>query len=359
MPQVFGHKYQLFIGQPSQGLIEVHREPVGIEANIPALIKNPDFQPVSRPVDSLVTPDIDESERPVSSVTGGYIDYTSLPSQAVLIEDPIQIDATIKQSSGRTNGSTPAGTIKVYNLSKVTINQITADSTVVLKAGYTTDNELPVVFIGQIERVYTTREGADNVTTLYCKDAANPLKSAKFARSYPIGFEYQYILLDVIEEFGRNGVPFGSFIGDDRSAQAIQEGVTYNAKLGKVLSEICDEIDFTWFISKGRLYVQPRELDRLIDFVIIRPENVIGAIQPNDDKSALSVSDRSSKPPGIKVDTFLNGSVGLNTYVKIESGDFKGDYKPDSIEHRLNWYNGPWQTTIETQGVKEFANNTG
>tara|TARA_Y100000310_G_scaffold74348_1_gene70496 strand:- start:25729 stop:26751 length:1023 start_codon:yes stop_codon:yes gene_type:complete len=339
MPQVFGHKYQLFVGQPSQ-LVEVHTQPNATAGSPAAGAKVP------------------SDERLFSSVTGGYIDYTTIPSDVVMIENPIQMDASVKQSSGRSNGNTPSANIKLYNLSQSTLNRIVGNAAVVLRAGFDTDVELPLIFVGQVERVFTNRVGADNVTTLLCKEASNPLKNVIFNKSFPENQTYNFILLQIIKAFQDNGVPLGGFEESDRSIQSITEASAYNNKVGKVLSEVCDEIDYLWFISKGRLYVQPRELDRPTEFVTIAPQNVIGTIRPNDDKTALAAKDKNSKASGIKVDTFLNGEVGLNTYIKISEGAFEGDYKPDSIEHKLNWYSGPWQTSIQSQRIKEFATNT-
>lgn len=338
MPQVFGHKYRLYVGNPSQ-LVELHRVPTGMEGQIPPTIKRP-------------------SSDPVSVLTGGYIDYATVPNNVRLIENPIQMEARIRQVTGKTNGSTPNAEIKLYNLSSATLNDITANSAVVLQAGYDTDAEIPTIFVGQVETVQTNRVGPDNVTILVCKDAANPLKTVVFNRSFPTNQTYNFILLQVIQTFQQNGVPLGRFQENDRSIQSITEQAVFNGKIGTVLTQICDEIDFVWFISKGRLYVQPRDEDRPTDFVLINPSNVIGSIRLNDDKSALPTNDKESRPAGIKVDTFLNGEVGLNTYVRVQEGDFQGDYKPEAVVHRLNWYSGPWQTSIETQRVKEFDLNT-
>lgn len=338
MAEVFNHRYELFVGKPSE-LIERHNAPTGFEGQIPATIKSPD--------------------NTISIATGGYVDYVTVPNGAKLITQPIQMEADVKYSIGNTPGTPQSATIKVFNLSDDTLNFIEATAAVVLKAGYATDAELPVIFVGQVERAFTNRIGADNVTTLVCKEAANLLKAAKFVGSYPENQTYNFILLQLIKVFQDNGVPLGGFEESDRSIQSVKEDVAYSGKLSTILTKVCKSIDYTWFLSKGRLYVQPVELDRPLAFIEPARNQVIGTLKPNDDKTAIASKDKKGKPAGVKIDLFLNGEIGINTYLRLgaEFNTFEGDFKAESVRHRLNWQNGPWQTSIETQRVKEFATN--
>ena len=338
MPEKFGHKYELYVGKPTE-LIERHHTPTGFEGTIPAGIKSPNNLK--------------------SLITSGYVDYLTIPKDVKLITDPIQMEADIKYSAGKTSGSPQTATIKVYNLNKTTLNYIEADAAVLLKAGYEQDLDLPIIFVGQIVQVFTNRVGADNVTTMLVKEGANTLKNTKFAAAYPEGQTYNFVLLQIIKAFKDNGIPLGGFTESDRSIQSLENPSALSGKLGEVLTEVCGEIDFVWYLSKGKLYVQPKELDRLIDLVEIGADQVIGTLKLVDDKAGLSAKDKESKPAGVKATTFLNGDIATHTYMRITYGDFQGDYSPTSIQHKLNWKKGPWTTTITSQKVKKYdTNNT-
>lgn len=334
MAEIFNHSYELFVGKPSE-LIERHNEATGYEGTIPATIKRPD--------------------NTISVITGGYVDYVTVPNGAKRITQPVQMEADIKYSIGNTAGNPQSAVIKLTNLSDDTLNFITATDAVLLRAGYETDAELPVVFVGQVERVFTDLK----VTTLVCKEAANVLKDAKYVGSIPEGQTYGFIIQQLISKFADNGVPLGNFIASRRTIQSLQEDVAYSDKLGSVLTKVCSALDYIWFISKGRLYIQPAELDRPLAFVEPTRSQVIGAVKPNDDKTAIASKDKTGKPAGVKLTLFLNGNIGLSTYLRLSAsfGAFEGDFKVESVRHRLNWQNGPWQTIMETQKVKEFATN--
>ena len=336
MAEKFGHKYELYIGKPSE-LIERHHAPTGFEGTIPAGIKSPD--------------------NTKSQLTGGYVDYLTIPEDAKKITDPLQMEADIKYSKGKTSGTPQTATIRVYNLAPSTLKYLEADAAVLLKAGYEQDKELPVIFVGQVVKVSTVRKGSDNITTMLLKDGANTLKNTKFVGAYPEGQTYNFILLQMIKVFKDNGIPLGAFEESDRSIQSIKEDQSFSGTLSQEFTDLCNSIDYVWYLSKGKLYVQPKEMDRLIDLVEISADQVIGALKPNDDKTGTSSVDKESKPAGVKVNTFLNGDIGTHTYVRITYGDYQGDYIPDSVQYKLNWKNGPWSTIVDTQKVKQYVLN--
>jgi hypothetical protein len=337
MAEKFGHEYELFVGKPTQ-LIERHHAPTGFEGTTNANIKSPE----------------NVSEFSV----GGYIDYLTIPKGVKKIVNPIQLEAEIKYTVGKTSGAPQTATIRVYNLSEDTLNFIEADAAVVLKAGYTQDAQLPLIFVGQVEKVFTNRVGPDNITTIIAKDGSNVLKNVKFVAAYPSGQTYGFVIGQMIKAFADNGVPLGGFERSfTRTTQPIKEAQAYSGMLGQELSSLCEDIDYIWYLSKGKLYIQPKEVDRLIDVINISAKQVVGTLKPNDDKTGKSSKDKESKPSGVKLTTFLNGDIGTHTYLNITYGDYKGQYKPDSVSYKLNWKNGPWTTTIESQRVKKYVTN--
>ena len=339
MAEVFNHRYELTVGRP-QELIERHNAFNVSEGTQLSTTKTTD--------------------RVTSVITGGYVDYVTVPNGAKVITEPIQMEADIKYSIGQTSGNPQTATIKVFNVSQDTLNFIEANAAVILKAGYQTDSEIPVIFAGQIERTFSTKVGPDIVTTMICKEASNVLKNVRFVANYPEGQTYTFILNQLIKKFQDNGVPLGRFIQSRRSLQTVQEAVSYSGKLSTKMSDICNSIDYTWFTSKGKLYLQPVELDRPLEFIEPSITQIIGTVRPNDDKTAKASNDKESRPKGVNIDMYLNGEVGIHTYIRLgaQFETFSGDYRPDSVRFRLNWQNGPWQTSIESQRVKEFATNT-
>lgn len=338
MSEVFGHKYELYVRQPTE-LLEVVNGTTGYEGNVLALVKGKL---------KTVTPDYSKY-----SGSTGNSDYLTVDVGSLLIKNPIQMDADVKYSSGVSTSTPQMATIRLFNLSENTIAQIGKDYAILLKAGWDTDNKLPITFVGTIDKVSTKREGANKVTEIVCKEGGTVLSSATYSKSFPEGEKYQYVFLDLMQKFADCGIPTGLFLGNDKTTQGLGEPLKLSGLLSKQLTLLCDMLDYVWFISGGKLYVQPKNEDRYLDIVQVSASNALSISKHDDNKGASSVVSQAA-PAGVELVVFLNTEIRLETYVEILDGDYKGVYKPTEIKHKLNWHSGPWQTTLTCQAANTF-----
>lgn len=335
MAEIFGHKYELFVGEPSR-LIELHNAPTAYDDDIPALLKAP----------NLVK----------SQLTGGYVDYLTVDATFRRITNPIQMTAKIKYKEAKAGATTPnTATIKLFNLSDTTLEAIVTDALIMLNAGYEQDgDDLPLAFVGTVDHVSTQTEGEDEVTTILCTEGGNAIKSIRYVNSHPAGRTYNFILLQMIKHFKDNGIPLGRFQESDRTIQSVKEQVVYSGKLAKILTDLCESLDYVWFVCRGKLYVQPKDQPRATEILKIKPENVIGKISPIKNKAGISTANADSALKGVRFKTFFNGNIGLQSYVNIADGDFAGDYDIKKLDIDLNWADGPWTVSIETEEVEYY-----
>jgi hypothetical protein len=335
MAKIFGHKYEFYIGKAGR-LIQEHNAPTGYEQSIPPTIQNPNNE--------------------VSLLTGGFVDYRTIPDQHKLITNPFQMEAEVSYETPASGATKPqTASFKLYNISKETINFIEKNNVVILKAGYETDGDLPLAFSGTVGKVSTVRAGADLVTTIIAKDGGNPINSIRWVASFPEGITYNFVLLQMIKKFKDNGVPLGFFKENDRTIQSLQEPTAYSGKLSKNLSELCASLDYVWFISKGALYVQPKDLPRQTDFLEVYPNNIIGTVSPVDESLSKDATDASNRASGIKFSIYLNAEFGIDKYIKVKEGEYAGDYKPSKIKYKMNWKDGPWMCDIECAKVVTYG----
>jgi hypothetical protein len=337
MAKKFGHSYELYVGLATE-LVAKHSLPTGFDGTVLAGLRSPNKLEDFR--------------------VKGYIDYLTIPKDVKLIKNPIQLDAEIKYVKGATSGSPQVAKIMLYNLSEDTVNSIVADAAVILKAGFIQDPELPIVFVGQVQSVSTEKVDADLITTMLCKDAGNVLKNVKFAGSYPKGQDSGFVIKQMLKKFAENGVPTGDFIESIRSFTQLDSSSSFSGSLQGQMTELCSSLGMVWYISKGKIYVQPKELDRLTERFDVSADQVIGSVVPDDDKAGVTSVDKAAKPIGVKLTTFLNGEIGLHTYMRVLYGKYEGDYALTAVTYKLNWKNGPWTVTVTSHKVKNYENNT-
>ena len=330
MASAFIHKYELIVGNPTELLTSTQNT----ETATPA----PTALPEARAADVV---------EGVGS-SSGYSDYSTETTDALKISD-LQIEASIKYNTAPSGKSVQPAEIKIYNLTETAINFISGQSSVILKAGYRDDEAIPVLYIGQVISVSTERLGEDIVTTLLCGDGVNVIKNSKYEKTYNKGGTYGAILSDLITQFSEKGIPKGDFIEGERTTKVTPRAVIASGLLAEALAEVCGAIDYVWYISLGKLYIQPKEIDGLKETVKIIEANVKGTIGVLDDKSSTTSFSKSDKPKGIKLTTFLNGNISTNTTLNVSFGKHAGDYKITSVAHTLNFRGDAWETVVECQ----------
>lgn len=333
MTVAFLHSYELTVSSPATLLADTQNTETAAPA--PSTL-------TANEASTVVTGD----------TSSGYSDYATATVNAITISQ-LQIEADILYNiSPKGKGSQPA-TIKIYNLSQTNINLITAQSSVILKAGYAPQKTLPAVYIGQVTQVYTRQVGPDIVTTLICGDSKNIIKNAQYNKTYVKGTTYGSILKDLLNQFSDKGAPLGEFTEGERTAKAIGRALTREGSLASSLSAVCNEIDYVWYVTLGKVNVHPKEKSGFIETVDILESNVKGVISLHDDKSGVPTFSKEAKPQGVKLTTFLNGNITTNTTLNIKFGPFKGSYKITSVSHSLNFRGEAWDTDIECQRISE------
>lgn len=339
MSDVFGRKYEIYIGLPTE-LIYKHTTPVGVIGEVPALIAEMNLKEPKLGVGGL------------SSLSGGYIDYVTIPKQVIKLdsysgENPLQFQADISYNKNPSGGKAAPAKIKLYNLNKETLSYAQKDAAVIIKAGYVQDKVLPMIYVGQVISSKTQRDGEDYVTELVCGDGITPMKMVKFSGNYAANTTHNKMITDVMDVFAANGVPKGIFKATDRTRYTNQSARNFVGTAAGTLDVLCKEIDYTWYITKGKLNVMPRERPRTGKLIELYNKNIIDKVELLSDNAASSSNSPDAKTSGVKLKIFLDGNIDNTVDISLKEGDFKGDYSVDSVDFKLDYYGTDWYAEIE------------
>lgn len=270
------------------------------------------------------------------------------------------------RSNNKTGGSrTNPAIIKIYNLTSASREFISSvNNYVVLKAGYRLNSGtegLPVLFTGQIEEVFTIKEGNDIVTTLKCKDGYTPNKSIRFAKSFPEGTQYTEIFNFLAQLWANNGISEGSLILDQEgivapvptvppSQATADNGWSYSGYLRQAMDDLCKEFYYKWQIVNSKLFVYPKNFPDMVgqatltedDIITIRPR------QANTDNTSTNVD-----VTGVEVKVLCEGRLDTSKQLRIQGGDYEGTYRIVEVKHNLAFEEEQWTTTVMCEGLKE------
>jgi hypothetical protein len=278
----------------------------------------------------------------------------------------------------KSQGLNSPAIIKIYNVAQASLDKIKEDDTLFLKAGYE-GQSLPLLFVGTIKKIFSTRNRSGTLeTTIICGDSINPANSLRIAGIAPPNTTYGALIQDLLTFLANNGLPTGNFnrepieninaIGQEFRVyqQGVQSsttpttrtfinGRTYEGTALGELNKICEEINYHFFISLGKIYVQPNfnllGSTQKRDFLTIKSDMLKNPITPNKDSSGQSESEGDKR--GVTMHTFLDGRIKtgiINIELDVE-GSYKGDYSIAKVKHILDYEGSDWDTisTIKRQ----------
>lgn len=285
------------------------------------------------------------------------------PEEAALITD-LQITANIAGSSN-TSGGTSSTTISIFNMSDATrdIVELT-NNYVILEAGYAQDEELKMIFSGQVTNFETKRRGQDLVTILQCSDAYTPNNSVRVSKYFPKTQTYADLIEYLITAYKENGVPLGEFtkkwessfnsilpqnyiqlpvIKQTPANTPLVTGYSMSGYLHQVLTNICNEIGYVNYIANGKLFIHPKGYTKTVE------QYEFTSDQMKSIRKSASQSTNSSLSKGVEgvvIHTFLDGRLDVDKRIEVVDGEYKGTYKIITKAHQLDYLYGNWDTMV-------------
>lgn len=260
--------------------------------------------------------------------------------------------------------STPTiGHISLYNCSddtKAAIRQPNAMA--ILKAGYKTQADMPIIVSGKIRSSMEKKEGQDVVVSFEVGDGYVPYVKDIISLSWPAGTEKKTIFKDLAAKF--KGLSLGDVRGleEDFLHSTTTEQVAVSGRLSVVLDELADAEGFRWYIEDGKIYIQPKYYipvvaspdseppkgDNVVRAFLIKDSNIKGSARPLTDETPNSeLSSKKNTRKGVALSTFLDGRIKLDTYIKLDSEDLLGTYRVEKVTHEGDNRGGKWDTTVE------------
>ena len=310
----------------------------------------------------------------------GYRDYVSVPPEENVLEiTDLHIETTVEVgANAKSSISSATIKLKIYNLSKDSQRKIKTEDSVILRAGYDQDEELPLIFAAQVVSTKTRREGANIVTIITCGDSFTPRKNLRVSKTYARGTSKREIIQDLLNQAADYGVPTGQFFvptaaeeaglaslisttnynpakgfASSRVEAVVASGYTVFGLLFEELARTCDNIDFRSYLLQGSLYVEPIEYRIKQTTVKITGDTIIGSIR-EEDEGTTNLTGDSLKQSGITLKVPLNGRITTTSLINvadIEEEELSGDYSVVSLKHILSLEVGEWATEISCKRV--------
>ena len=214
--------------------------------------------------------------------------------------------------------------IRIYNLSKKTIEQLKTDEEINITAGYATDTG--IIFSGVISTVKTRWSGQDKCTTITAIDDVKQKERDIDSISFKKGVAASYILKTLV---GKLNLPIAVFkVKKDHTykrAVTVSGGLMHNIKN---YAEVCG---VSAYINKRKVYVQPITDGEGLNFKLTVDTGLIDS--PEEFTEEIDNKDYKETIKGLKFKMLLEHRVTTASLIDLESRDFKGKYRVREGRH--------------------------
>lgn len=230
------------------------------------------------------------------------------------------------------------GKITVYNLNKEQLNILSQpDCNVALRAGYGAN--MPLIGSGTVTYSSTSLEGADHATEIEFTEGLTSLRDTYSA----VGLSGSISAKRVIEHFANE---MGVAVAYSKSVSFVQirNGFSYVGSAQNGLSKICKMCGLSWTLQNGVLQIRANNEAISNKAYLMSPETGLIDIPK---KITISGSGDTDEMKGYEISYLMNGAIGINDCVKIQSKVICGVYRVMKLSISGDSFSGDWQCTAQ------------
>ena len=250
-----------------------------------------------------------------------------------IIYPELDIDFKINFSDD-SDGNT--GTVTLYNLSEQTIEQIKIDNNFQLIAGYEEFNG--VVLPGIIKRKRTVWEDVDKITTLTVGDNTDNWLKSTINKTWKAGKRASDIFPEIIRA---TNLSVGEI--DINKDIIYEKGITFSMTCKQALDELAADTNSKLYSNRGKVYVRPFNKASRKAFLIDKDHGLLNSPEKIE-------SDSEDKPERYSVQILLNYKIQVDSLIKLDSKDVKGNFRVIEGEHVGQGEN--FSTNMEVERVE-------
>lgn len=315
---------------------------------------------ISEPPSINTTPQVITSDQDPQRIVNLEGDYRTEQVNAITITD-LQITANISSSKASKNTNS---TITVKGLNAESIAKIGENSIVILSAGFENE-DLPVIFVGQVVSYKQDDAQTTSTVILTCKDGYTPTSAVKISKYYPENTTAKIIIEDLADVYGNNGIPLGrsldslnSLVGKNMDLPVDQivypSGKIFVGNLSRVLSKFLSSVGYTHYFSNARLYIEPENYNEgLSESFKVLPYHIL-SLRPSTTNTTTTTTakDTSENKEGYTLKTLLDGRFEVGKFINLEDTDStEGLFKITEVTHKIDYEGSSYFTEVEIQNV--------
>lgn len=241
--------------------------------------------------------------------------------------------------------------VQIWNLSPENLKVLdTKDCTIELLAGYA--SHISLILVGNLVTAFTQMDGADRLTEIDVVDGRVAIRDTYISVSF-FGKVNSKDVFDYIAT--AMGIPVVYSIGCN--FRILPNGFSFVGAAKNALKKLCKTCGLAWSIQNSILQVRkPNEPITVSAYLLNADTGLLDipkriTISAESDDSADGSSGTTSQI-GYEVRYLLNGAIGVNDFVRLESNTVRGYFRVYKLNMDGDNLEGEWTCTAQLLEVK-------
>lgn len=270
------------------------------------------------------------------------VEFKSDTESLTIQETDDQVLRVVFDVAVEIGGGRAMADLAIYNLSKSSQSKIEKEfSSVIIRAGY--EDNIDVIFSGEIKNALKERQGADFVTRVYCLAQRSAVNKSVISKTLSEGATLKTAITDLA-----NAMSLSAVFGDGDFAKVYPRGKVLTGDPAALLKEIADSNNLEYGIEGGRLIITGKVESRQSPVIVINERSgMIGVPEITEVGTSVTVNlnpalklkqaiQIESAVPDVQVSSVFYQDV--NTAIK------KGQYVIQSLVFRGDSWGNDWHT---------------
>lgn len=251
-------------------------------------------------------------------------------------ETPLHISFSVEKSDAEAANTAK---VQVWNLSDQNLNVLDLNDCVVeLKAGYGNRNAL--ILVGNITHASTSMDGADRMTELEVVDGRAELRESVISVSFNGAVDCKEVYTYIARQMG-----VAVLFADGLEYKTLPNGFSFVGQARTALQKTAECCGHAWTMQNQVLQITlPGQPVAATGYVLNRDTGLIGI-----PKRIIigSNTEKEKAQTGWEVEYLLNGAIGVNDTVQLESRTVSGYFRVHKVTIDGDNMEGDWICTAQ------------
>lgn len=255
----------------------------------------------------------------------------------------LHISFSIEKSETETSNTAK---VQIWNLSPNNLKVLdTKDCVIELQAGY--QDHIALVLAGNVVTSTTSLDGADQMTEIEVVDGRVALRDTYISVSYKKKTSCKTVFDYIAKEMG-----VAVIYSKGCKFKNLPKGFSYVGAAKNALKKLCKTCGLSWSIQNEILHIRrPNETISTRAYVISEETGLLD-IPKRITLSEETSSGKKKDRVGYEIRYLMNGAIGVNDCIKLESKSVKGNFRIYKLTIDGDNLEGEWTCTAQIIEVK-------